>query len=572
VTPSAGRGGALRGPDGERRAAVAGAIAAAAWIALCARWFDGPHRGEVLSRVPPVFLALVLLMAGAAWLTARRGSLVAMADTRSPWRLGLAVALAFAFRLPLAWHGGAGYVTADGALSGIVALRIREGLEHLVFVPHVPYSGSLKSHLAAALGLFMDMPRAFALASVLFYCVFVAAAFLLAERVFRRSDLALATGLYLAFAPAFVTRYSLSNDGNYVEVLALGSSALLAVVAWDEDRSRRALPMLAGLLLGLAFWCHILAVIHVAAAGLFLLAARRAALSAVVRVLGGFALGYTPGLLWNAANGGESFRYLLPGGTPVEGAVATPLHYKAWALLSDHAVVLAGYDPGYGGAADFALRIAAVSALTAAAWAAVHSRSAISPALRAVLLLALVNVAVAAAALPHIPGNPRYLLFSILTLAVLLARIAAERWGRPLLAVLVIAGAVGSWAQAPATVRADAQWRRFVGDLEDGGVRWCYTDFYLATKINFLSGERVVCSSKLGPTTTEYFFDYRAAVDGAPAAALVAVNPTAAEKLERRLDRLGVTFERRELMKPVVLPSRKVDPGEIFPGRDFPLR
>ena len=182
------------------------------------------------------------------------------------------------------------------------------------------------------------------------------------------------------------------------------------------------------------------------------------------------------------------------------------------------------------------------------------------------------NVVVAAVALPHIPGNPRYLLFSILTVAVLLGRLAAERWGRPLLAVLVIAGALGSWAQAKGTLRADAQWRRFVADLEAAGVRWCYTDFFLSTKINFLSGERVVCSAKLGPTITEYFFDYRSTVDAAPAAALVAVNGTAAEKLERRLERRGVAYERRDLMKPVLLPSRKVDVAEIFPGRDFPLR
>ena len=563
-------------PDGgERRAAAAGVVAAAAWIALCARCFDGPHRGATLLRIPPVLLGLVLLGAGLAWIAGRRAPLAAMVATGSPLKLGVAVALAFAFRLPLAWHGAAGYVTADGALSGIVALRIRDGLEHLVFVPHVPYSGSLKSHLAAALGLVVEMPRAFALASVLFYCLFVAAAFLLAERAWRRSDFALVAGVYLAFAPAFVTRYSLSNDGNYVEVLALGSAALLAVVAWDEDRSRLALPVLAGLLLGLAFWCHILAVIHTAAVVLFLLGARRAASPALVRLAGGFALGYAPGLLWNASNGGESFRYLLPGGRAVEGEVVTPLQQRVWALLTDHAVVLAGYDPGYGGAADLALRVSAITALAAVAWAVVRSRRAVggSPALRAVLLLALVNVVVAATALPHIPGNPRYLVFSILTMTVLLARIAAERWGRPVLAALVIAGAVGSWAQAPGALRADAQWRRFVADLEAAGVRWCYTDFYLATKINFLSGERVVCSAKLGPTTTEYFFDYRSTVDTAPEAALVAVNGTAAEKLERRLERLGVAYERRDLMKPVLLRlSRKVDAAEIFPGREFPLR
>jgi hypothetical protein len=82
----------------------------------------------------------------------------------------------------------------------------------------------------------------------------------------------------------------------------------------------------------------------------------------------------------------------------------------------------------------------------------------------------------------------------------------------------------------------------------------------------------VVCSAKLGPTTTEYFFEYREEVDRAPAAALVPVNRTAAEKLERRLERLGVAYERRELSKAVILPARKVDPAELFPDRDFPLR
>jgi hypothetical protein len=550
----------------------AGVVAALAWVVLCARWFDGPYR-EAL-RVPAAVPAIVLIVALAAWLRGEAPALRALAATVSPRGLAVAVAAAFAFRLPLAWQGAAGYLTPDGALSGIVALRIRTGAQHLVFVPHVPYSGSLKSHLAAALGLAMDLPRAFALSSIFFYCVCVAAAVLLAERAWRRADLGLAAGLYLAFAPPFVTRYSLSNDGNYVEVLALGSAALLAAAAWAEDRALAALPWIAGLLLGLAFWCHILAVIPAAAVGLVVIATGRAAAGALPRLAGGFLLGYLPGLLWNAANGWESFAYLVPGAaTP--GASATGEPSRPWSLVSDHALVLAGYDPGYAGWIDGTLRLLAVAALLAAAWALARARGAIrqTPALQAVLALLVVNVIVAAAALPYIPGNPRYLLFSAVVLAVLLARLAAERWGRPLLAVLVIAGAGFSWAQVPGTLRADAQWRRFAVDLEEAGVRRCYTDFFLATKINFLSGERVVCSAKLGPTTTEYFFDYRDAVDAAPEAAFIAVNATAAEKLERRLERLGVTYHRRDLMKPVLLGlSRKVDPAEIFPGRDFPLR
>jgi hypothetical protein len=83
----------------------------------------------------------------------------------------------------------------------------------------------------------------------------------------------------------------------------------------------------------------------------------------------------------------------------------------------------------------------------------------------------------------------------------------------------------------------------------------------------------VQCSAKLGPTTTEYFFEYRERVEKAAEAALVPVNPTAAIRLERRLGELGVRYERRDLMKPVLLRlSRKVDPEELFPLREFPWR
>jgi len=112
-----------------------------------------------------------------------------------------------------------------------------------------------------------------------------------------------------------------------------------------------------------------------------------------------------------------------------------------------------------------------------------------------------------------------------------------------------------------------------VAELEAAGVRHCHTDFYLATKVNFLSGERVACSAKLGPTTTEYFLDYRERAERAPAAALIAVNTTHADKLERRLQRLGIGYQRLDLMKPVLLGfSRPVDPSVLFPDREFPVR
>ena len=571
----------------ERPRILAATAAVVGWGLLCLRWFDAaaPLRPRALERLPVSLLAT--LVAAALVAVVARGAADGAATRRPRDRAELlVVALAILFRLPMAWQGAAAYVTADGALSGLMALDVREGRAHDVFVPHVPYSGSLKALLTAPLAAVIDPARAFALVSVLFYAAFVAAVHRLGAATARdgpgaASSRGLTAGLYAAFSPAFVTRYSLSNDGNYVEVLALGTWALVLALGWAEDPARRPRRALAiGLVVGLAFWCHILAVIPAVAVALFLLLeSPRDAAAAAPRAFLGFALGDLPGLLWNAANGWESFAYLIPGhvsSTSSSASVTTAVG-KAWSLVSDHLVVLLGYDFGYPVAVDRLLRLMGAVALGLVMIGAVRAiraaRGEGGRPWRLILLFASVNLGVAWLALPYIPGNPRYLLFLMAAVPVLLAEALKGRMGRVVLVVLIATGALASLAQATGAWASDRQWRAFVRDLQAEGVRACYTDFYLATKINFLSGESVTCSAKLGPTTTEYFFRFREAVDAAPDAALVAVNQAAADKLERRLERLGVTYERRDLMKPVLLRlSRKVGPEELFPDRAFPLR
>jgi hypothetical protein len=559
-----------------------GAAAALLWLALGLRWFDAAAalRPRWLDAIPPAVLAAAFVAALGAWLWRRRVDLFGAAEAPAPGTraaLTVCVGLSVLFRLPLALQGGAGYVTPDGALSGIVALRMTSGAERLVFVPSVAYSGSLKSHLTAALMTLADPARAFALASVLFYAGFVAAVFGLARAAARQDPrwTATAAALYVAFAPAFVTRYSLSNDGNYVEVLALGTAALLLALRWGR-RTDSSLPLgvLIGVLLGLAFWCHVLALAHVLTAGLWMLLAGRArGLRAAPAVVLGFLLGAWPAVLWNATHGWETVRYLVPGGEGVDPG-ALPVFARLAGVFAGQWPVLLGYDPGNGAVADVALRVFSTGALIAFAWAVVAAwRSPRDEAARLLLILLAVNLGLALLALPVIPGNPRYLLFSIAAVAVLLARLLEAPPRRWIMAALVAAGALSALAQAPGALRADAQWRAFVADLEGAGIHACHTDFYLATKVNFLSAERVVCSAKLGPTTTEYFLDYRSRAEQAPAAALIAVNATSAEKLERRLQRLGVGYQRLDLMKPVLFRfSRRLDPAELFPDREFPLR
>jgi hypothetical protein len=493
----------------------------------------------------------------------------------------LVVGLAVLARLPFVAHGSAAGITPDGTVYGSVALRLHAGTERLVFLPSQPYGGTLKSHLAVPMMGVMDPARAFALVSVAFYAVFVAGLHRLTFRLFG-GRAALLAGVYAAFAPVSVTRYSLNNDGTYIEVLALGVWALWLVVRWTEEPGSRPLLVLAaGLLLGVAFWCHIFGVIHLAVATLVIvLFGGRRAPRCLAALASGWALGAAPALLWNAANGWVSFEYFVPGkARGIEGgapALLAGLGPKVVAMVTGDWPLLMGYDLGYEPPLDGLLRAlgwlgvaAAVVAVGRATRAAVKGRC--RP-LAVLLLFVATTLAVVTVALSHVPGNPRYLVCLMAVLPAFIAEAFGRGWRRLVFFVLVAGSAVASLAQLPGAARADARWRQFVAELEAEPVRFCYTDFHLATRINFLSGEKVVCSAKLDPITTEYFLDYRAWVEAAPQAALIPVNRTAAARLERRLGDLGLAYERRDWMKPVLLPSRKVDPEELFPGREFPAR
>ncbi len=450
-----------------------------------------------------------------------------------------------------------------------MAVHIRNGFDHPVFIPNSGYSGSLKAHLTVPLAQLVDMPRAFALASVLFYGIFVAGVYRLGCRADPSGRGGLLAGLYAAFAPAWVTHYSLSNDGNYVEVLAFGAWALLLAALWIEEADHRPLRATAmGLLLGLAFWCHILAVLPaLASVGVLLIFGRREGLRALPRLALGFAAGDLPGLLWNAGNDWFSFGYLLTGAHQDHPAAASAFYTRILPMVTDHWPILLGYDSWYPPGLDAlsrALAWGAVAATIAAvAIAALEARRGPTRALTVLLVFTVVNLGLALVGAEHIPGNPRYLLFLMIPIPVFLAVAYGRGPGRAVLGILIAFGAIGSLATFPPSAAADSRWRGFVASLEAEHVRFCHTDFYLAARINFLSEERVLCSSRLGPTFSDYFH-YAERVDPAPAIDFVAINRTRAAKIEARLKALGVSYERRDFMKPVLLRlSRKVDPDEL---------
>jgi hypothetical protein len=562
-----------------------GTAAALLWVAWCVRFFDAgaAWRPSLLAALPSWALLGPCLVLLAVWILARWP---ALAGTPLPrpllWGVLTLAALAVFARLPFVTHGAAAVMTPDGVVYGNVALRILEGSEYPVFLPSQPYGGVLKSILAIPLIVIMDPARAFALYSVLVYAVFVAGLFRLTAWLFG-GRAAVIAGIYAVFPPVFLNRFSLSNDGTYVELLALGAWVLWLAARWtQEERHQTVLALAVGVLIGLGFWLHIVAVIHLAAVGLvFAVVGGRRALVSLAALAGGVGLGAAPALLWNAANSWQTFEYFIPGrardaDAAAEGVLAG-LGGKAHLLLTGDLPILMGYDQGYGPALDrvFAVVgwIGVAAAAVALVWMGVLAVRRRSMPLALLLLFVAINVALVLVAVRHVPGNPRYLITVMSVLPAFLAVTFGTGWRRLVLGALIVVSSLANMSQLPATVRRDGRWRAFVERLEAEGVRYCYSDFHLATRITFLSQQDVICCSKLGPYTTQFIFDYRRRVEAADEAAFVAVNRTAGRRLGRRLDELGVGYERLDLMKPVLLRlDRKVDPEELFPGREFPWR
>jgi hypothetical protein len=157
--------------------------------------------------------------------------------------------------LPL--YGRGRQLPGDGALGSSPCTC--GGIDHL-FVPNV--LTEVSSPLAAGLSLGWTPPEP-SPAPLLFYLAFVAGS--TGWRSAEDEPRWAASRPPLPPSPAFVTLQP-GNDGNYVEVWPSGPGPSgwrcaergSGITCWPWRR----------LLLGLAFWCHILAIIHLAAFGL----------------------------------------------------------------------------------------------------------------------------------------------------------------------------------------------------------------------------------------------------------------------------------------------------------------
>jgi hypothetical protein len=529
----------------------------------------------------PLLGAIVLLVA--AW--RRAGRPVPRPSTETI----ACLAVALLYRLP-ALLDPWGWVNRDGAYGAFAGMRLRAGAHPApVFTEGANYQGTLKGHLAALFSLLGidDWSLLIVIASVVLSLASVAAGMALARRIAGRPA-AVCAGLYLALPPRFLAVFSLNSVGQYVDVLALGGMALALLAPVGTGPGRAAA---AGILLGAAFWQQPVALSFVAA-GLAVAALRRG--PAIAWLAAGIAVGALPVLLWNLQHDWASGDILGRGPDELRMQVeAFPRLLRRTLTISFP--ILAGIAPGHPWSeTPVAMWIAtAIIPLAAIAYVALEGRGilgsirarAASPALLPALVLLAALVLWWATTSGKVYWRPRYLLPVVAATAVHLGVVLGRLWGRSRpaagvvlagLLVLNVAGLAfppgdGSTPRLFAGREIAEPYARLVDSLERKGVRTGYSDFSLSAPVTMFTGERIILSSRLGPTPAyESEFHARAVAERGPDAYVLRADDDP-KAFAAVLDALGVRYSVELEPFPVFYGlSRRVAVEEVAGFREGP--
>jgi hypothetical protein len=104
--------------------------------------------------------------------------------------------------------------------------------------------------------------------------------------------------------------------------------------------------------------------------------------------------------------------------------------------------------------------------------------------------------------------RPRYLLPVAAATAMQLGVVLAWRWPRArvpralVLAAILAVNVSGTWPRLRAGAEVAAPYEQLVRSLEARGIRTGYADFSISAPVTMFTGERIVFSSRLGPTAS----------------------------------------------------------------------
>jgi hypothetical protein len=308
--------------------------------------------------------------------------------------------------------------------------------------------------------------------------------------------------------------------GQYVDVLALGGLALVLVARLlSEDRrgaDARGLYLATGLLLGAAFWQQPIALAY-AGAVVIALALRRATWRdgwVLLLPVGAF-VGALPVLLWNVQNHWQTGDIM--GREPGElAAQADALPHLIRRTLTISFPTLSGLSPGHpwGQLWPVALVGYVLVPGTFVFYLARRGREIgaslrqgrPAPDLLPPLLLACCLVQFWAVASGRIYWRPRHLLPVTACTALHLGVVFSWLWSRArvigalLLAAVLAVNVAGTWSRLRAGAEVAAPYEQLVRALDARQIRTGYADFSISAPVTMFSRERIVFSSRLGPT------------------------------------------------------------------------
>jgi hypothetical protein len=544
-------------------------VSLASYLWLCAAWFDHDLRLGFFSDAPPAVPGSLFLVSLAVLLFRNRSRIAFGPDVRTALLLALG---GFLTRIPFVFQAY-GLFSSDAAAQGVMALHLLEGKHHPIFLYNWSYVGSAKAHLTAALALLVSDPvTSFALAAALVYGALTGAVYLLSRTVASRPE-SIVAALYIVFAPGFLTAWGMGNEGSYPDVLALGTLMLALGFRFLKDEvDGRSAAFWMGVLGGLSFWIHVLATYYLLAAIGILLAHRfgKAAAARLSAFAVGFAVGDFPGILWNLSHELQSFRWWgvdASRGETEASRVGRTLSQLAEVFRTSFAV-LAGYWPKDNPPppeAFFRFFLLLLFPLSFAVFAFRYRdklgpllRGRLTPEAAALGFAMLVVLVFAQSSFGWMTEEPRYLLFlfSVVPLFVATAFFSLARLSR-LLALAVVSalflvslrGGILYYSQAR---ESDARNREFLQRLDELRIRHVHSDYHLSYKYVFLSHGRMIWTSALGPSQTEWYLPFREEVAGAADVALVPRSFRFARRIERRLTDRGIRYRRENLLYPVL--------------------
>ena len=544
-------------------------VSLASYLWLCASWFDHDLRLGFLSDAPPALPGSLFLVSLGVLLVQRRSRIALDADSRNALLLALG---GFLTRLPFVFEAY-GLFSSDAAAQGVMALHVLEGKHHPIFLYNWSYVGSVKAHLTAALALLTGDPvTGFALAAALVYGALTGAVYLLSRTVAPRAE-SIVAALYIVFAPGFLTAWGMGNEGNYPDVLALGTLMLALGFRFLKDEvDGRSAAFWIGILGGIAFWIHILATYYLLAVVGILLVHRfgKPVIGRLSAFALGFAIGDFPGILWNLSHDLQSFRWwgvdasaAESGGSRIERTVD-----QLGEVFRTSFAILAGFWPRDNPPSPEALFRFGLLALFPISFAVfafryreklrLLARGRLTPEAAALGFAVLVVLVFAQSSFGWMTEEPRYLLFLFsvtpLFLATALSSLARiSRWAAlPVVAALVFVSLRGGILYYAEARESDARNREFLRKLDELQIRYAHSDYHLSYKYVFLSHGRMIWTSALGPSQTEWYLPFREEVEAASAVALVPRSFRFARRIERRLAERGIRYRREDLLYPVL--------------------